>query len=271
MSKYCIRCGTANANTANVCARCGGTLTGKGRQPGTEQIKKVSGNYLKRLIAAFSTLLNDPVGSGRRFVALGNSNLYIGFLAVQALLSSVFTLLIAKEINGVLIGYEAEDYFLSYPKVFLITMLGSVTVSFVIAGLLYLTAIVFQEKMTYGKALHIMAVRSVGINIILVLSIVVACLNLLIGFVIFASSWLGGLVFMIPVIRSENKANADRTPYIAIVVTLCLFVVLFLWIRFSLPLYAPPEIKAEVEQMIKALDDLKNLGNNLNNRFNFWW
>lgn len=267
MSKYCMSCGAANVNTANVCTRCGEPLTNeKGWSQNFEQTKEVSGIYLKRLITILNNILKDPVENGRKFVTGGERKLCIGFLAVQAALSSVFTLILAKEINGVI--KQIAEISISYLKVFLITAIGSMVVSFAIAGLLYLVAALFKEKMSFGKALNIIAVRSVGVDIILVLSIVVACLNLSYGIVIFALAWLGGLVFMLPAIQSEGEVNANRTPYIAIIVTALSFVVYYLWIKTSLPMYVPSELKEWMEQILDGLGKLKDF--NIKNLGGFW-
>lgn len=286
MSKYCISCGAANANAANVCTNCGKALNdnsiingnksvlsnnsdgrGNGWQPNFEQTKEISGIYLKRLFFTLVSVLKEPVKSGRKYVTCGERNLLIGFLVMQAVLSAVFTLIPANEINSVIEKYE--EISISIPKVFLITAIGSMAVSFAIAGLIYLIATLFKEKMSFRKALHIIAVRSVGVDIILALSIIVAYFNPFYGMVIFALSWLGGLAFMIPVIRSENVYNVDRTPYIAIIVTFLSFVVFCVWIRVSIPMYVPSELKETVKETLDMLNKLKDV--DLGSLRSLWW
>ncbi len=237
-------------------------------QDSFNQAKRVSGAYLKRLLGVFIGVLRNPVQSGKEFVATGDAKLGVGFWAVQAIVSGIFALIICSKVNSIgkvatsalsrMKDEEAQNI-LSYPKAFLLTIIGSLIISLAIAILLYLGAKLFQGKTTFGHVICIVSVRSVEVSVLLALSIVVLCLNVVWGFVIFILSWLVGLVFMIPVIEAGVEFNTDRLPYMVAIVAILSLVVIFAWMKFSLPLYVPSELKEQVEEMMEQIKGLGTL------------
>lgn len=231
-------------------------------QESFNQAKQVSGLYLQQLFGAFIGIFKRPVEEGRTFAASGNAQLGIGFLAIQAILSSFFALIICTKVNN--IGRMATSYFggssdfFSYPKVLLLSIVGSLIISFAFAGLLYVGVLLFRGKTTFGKIICVVAVRSVGISLFIALSVIVGFLNIGWGILIFILSWVVGLIFMIPVIQGGVEFNSNRLPYMIILIALLSIVVFFIWCRISLPMYAS-ELVDQVENVIDNIGDLDNL------------
>ena len=240
------------------------------------QVREVSGIYLKRLFGAFTGVLKKPAQCGKEFVASGETTLGIGFFAVQAILSGLFALIICSKLNSVLNvaaawleDESAKDLF-SYPKAFLLTVLGSMIISFVIAGLLYLGIKIFKGRTTFGHMVCVVAVRAVGVCIFLMLSIVVTYLNVGWGILIFMVSWLVGLIFMIPVVQYGVDVDTNWLPYIAIIVALLSIVVFCVWTRISFPIYVSElqeqidmyvsELQEQIEYFLNGLESLEDLG-----------
>lgn len=273
MAKYCLSCGAAVEVGTNICKRCGQAVGVMNRQQNIKQVRGMSGTYLRRYFIIFFGLLKRPVENGKKFVASGETKLCITFFVVQAVLSAIFVSILLKSINSLssviglarnilpFSGDNSEVYLFSYEKGFLITIIGSMVVSFAVVGILYVIALVFGGKMTFERVIRVVAVRSVGVDILLALSIVVAYLNMSYGIVAFCFSWLMGLVFMIPVIGTGTAVNTNRVPYIAIITVILLFVVFYLWIKVSLPWYFPSALKENVEQILEQLGNLNSLGN----------
>lgn len=228
------------------------------------QAKEVSGVYLKRLLQAFVSILKKPVEYGKEFVASNDMKLGVGFLAVQAILSAVFVMVICSKINSVgkavsLMGNKEGSNLVNYPKAFLLTIIGSMIMSFAVSVLLYLGSMLFRGKTTFGKMLCVVAVRSVGISIFMALSIIVIYLNVVWGFIIFGLSWLVGLAFMIPVIRAGVEFNINWLPYLAVFVAALSIVLFYLLMKNGLPLYIPSEIKSQFDGLMDGFDKLGTL------------
>lgn len=270
---YCIYCGK-KLEDGEVC-NCRNIQNNQGSynqtfqadtqqyQNNFNQAKEVSGIYLQQLFGAFMGIFKKPVTQGKIFVSSGNVQLGVGFLAIQAILSSLFALAVCNKINSlgkmaVSLLNGSNGNIISYPKSFLLTIAGSLAMSFALAGLLYIGITLFKGKTAFGQVICAVAVRSVGVSIFIVLSIIVVFLNIGVGFAIFILSWIVGLVFMIPVIQAGAEFNSNGVPYMTTIVASLSIVVFFVWSRISLPMYAS-ELVEEIGTSLKNLGNLNSL------------
>lgn len=270
---YCIYCGK-KLEDGEVC-NCRNIQNNQGSynqtfqadtqqyQNNFNQAKEVSGIYLQQLFGAFMGIFKKPVTQGKIFVSSGNVQLGVGFLAIQAILSSLFALAVCNKINSlgkmaVSLLNGSNGNIISYPKSFLLTIAGSLAMSFALAGLLYIGITLFKGKTAFGQVICAVAVRSVGVSIFIVLSIIVVFLNIGVGFAIFILSWIVGLVFMIPVIQAGAEFNSNGVPYMITIVASLSIVVFFVWSRISLPMYAS-ELVEEIGTSLKNLGNLNSL------------
>lgn len=226
------------------------------------QAKEVSGAYLQQLWGALFGMLKKPVEEGKRFAALGDKKLAIGFFAIQAILSGIFSMVIFGKVNAVekaassFMGKVDSKYLFSLPKALLLTIIGSMILSFVVAGLLYVGVKILKGDTTFWKMACVAAVGSVGISIFLLLSIIVTFLNVTWGISIFALSSLVGLIFMIPVIQSAAALSENAQVYMISAVAILSIVAYFILFKIGMPMYVPAGLKDSYKSVIKSLGNL---------------
>lgn len=268
---YCIYCGR-QLEEREICdcrdvqdhqrlqAKCLAGIKQRYREK-SGRAREIHGVYQGRLFQAFSDVLKRPVQSGREFVALGDAKPGIGFLVIQALLSGIFALVVCNRINtfGEVQAnsyvYDDSEYqnILHYPRAFLLTFIGSLLLSLVITVLLYLGVQLFQGKTAIRKILCIVAVRSAGESVFVIISIVVAYLNIAWGLAIFILLWFAGLAFMIPVMEAGIEFNVNLMPYITVMIMVLSIIAFMKWAGFSLPMYVSGERKEWVEGILEQM------------------
>lgn len=225
------------------------------------QAKEVSGMYLQRLWAALLGILKSPSEEGKRFAASGDKKLAIGFFALQAILSGIFSMIICSKLNGGMTAFGEVDkeYLFSLPKALLLTIIGSMILSFVTAGLLYAGVKIFKGTTTFWNMSCVVAVRSVGISIIVLLSIIVTLLNVSWGIVIFVFAALAGLVFLVPVVQGGATLDENKQVYmigLIVILSLIVFCILF---KVGGPMYVPSGLKDSYSDLMSGLNKLDSL------------
>lgn len=225
------------------------------------QAKEVSGMYLQQLWAALLGILKSPVSEGKRFAASGDKKLAIGFFSIQAILSGIFSMIICSKINSGMkaFGEVDSEYLFSLPKALLITIIGSMILSFVTAGLLFAGVKIFKGTTTFWNMSCVAAVRSIGISIIVLLSIIVTLLNVSWGIVIFVFAALAGLVFLVPVIQGGATLDENKQVYMVgliVILSLIVFCILF---KLGAPMYVPSSMKDDFADVMDSLNKLNSL------------
>lgn len=229
------------------------------------QAKEVSGAYLQKLSGALIGILKKPSEEGKRFVASEDRKLSCGFLVMQAILSSIFFLIVFRKINSVVktagsyLGDIDGKYLINMPKAFVLTVIGSILLSLAIAALLYLGVKIMKGTATFWNMLCAVAVRSVGTSLFVLAGILVAFLNLTWGIVIFILSALVGLIFMIVAFQGGEMADQNKQVYIICGVAILSIVIFVILCRIGIPMYIPSGLKDGYEQLLNRLSDLDSL------------
>lgn len=226
------------------------------------QAKEVSGAYLQQLWGALLGMLKRPAEEGKRFAALGDKKLAIGFFAIQAILSGIFSMVIFGKVNAVekaaasFMGKVDSKYLFSLPKAFLLTIIGSMLLSFAVAGLLYAGVKILKGSTTFWKMACVAAAGSAGISILLLVSIIITFLNVTWGISIFALSSLVGLIFMIPVLQSGAALSENAQVYMISAVAILSIVAYFILFKVGMPLYVPSGLKDSYKDIMESLGNL---------------
>ena len=210
-------------------------------QQQTSQAVEKSSAYLRQLVGSLLKVLKKPVEAGKKFAASADKKIAIGFIVIQAFLSGVFVMILCNKINGVakaagsFIGDVDSRYLFSLPKVLLLTVIGSVLLSFAMAALLFAGVKLLKGNTTFWHMVCVASVRSVGKSIFSALAVIISFLNLTWGIGIFILSALIGWIFMIPVMQSAAALSENKQVYMIGAVIILNFVVFYLihWFFFD--------------------------------------
>ena len=211
-----------------------------------QQAKQVSGAFLQEFFGAFLTLLKKPVTAGKEFAKTGSMKIGIGFMALQALFSAIFAILSFSKVNKLqksLLSIWSDDVdssnLINLPLAFVLTVMGSMIISFVVAGLLYGAYKIAKSEKTFQQAVCTAGVRSFGTAIVIALAVVLSLLSYGWGVVVFLFSWVFGLIFLTRVVDMDETVDADMMHYMIVASTVITLIVFFILIKYGSGLYLP--------------------------------
>ena len=216
------------------------------------QAKKVSGMFLKDLWVELLELLKHPATEGKRLALSADNRMSFGLIGLQAILSGIFVMEICGKFNSLAksaLSFSSNvdgKYLFSMPKVFLLTAIGSIIFSMIVASLLYAGSKIFQGQPSFGQMIGTSAVRSVGNMILILISIVFGffgIMGIVIGFVIYGSSWLSGLLFGIPAVREASGVKEDKQVYMLGIIIFIAMIAFSILLNIGMPMYLPEGAK----------------------------
>ena len=153
------------------------------------QQPSAAANFFKELLNTGISIFKAPVTAGKKYVAVGNSKLAIGYLAVQAILAMILGM--TFEARSGLAKAGSYDIWsgsvdtgaaaLTYVKVFFITLILSALFSLMLAGLLLAFNSIAKNKMTFKNALCLASVRSIVLVPAMVVTWVIILINPVFG------------------------------------------------------------------------------------------
>ena len=230
----------------------------------TKQAVEKSSAYLRQLSNSLLGIIKKPAEEGKKFVASGDKKLAIGFLVIQALLSGIFVMLLCNKVNNVaraagsIVRDIESKYLFSLPKVLMITLIGSLILSFAMAVLLLAGVKLLKGNTTFWHMACVAAVRSIGKSIFILLAVVMSFLNVAWGIGSFVLSALIGWLFMIPVIQSGATLNENKQVYMVGAVIILSFVAFYVLATVGFPMYIPDSLKGDFQDLIGQLSNLKS-------------
>lgn len=203
---------------------------------------------------AWISIVKSPVAAGNSFVQASRYQAGIGLIVLQAILTGIFGISICytinKEIKEINMGImELGNFFsgsamsINLILAFVLTFSGSILLSLVRTGLLLGGIKISTGRADWKRVVCICGVRAVGVNLVQVLSLVVGWMNLFLGIVLFAFSWIVGLIFMIPSILECVEDFRNKSIYILILVTIICLITLVILYDIGIPMYIPKGLK----------------------------
>ena len=119
-------------------------------------------------------ILKKPVTEGVKFVDGTNHITAIGVVVLQALLTGLFSLVLALKFNGAIKGGWFDEYKLSVVKVFFVAILFSLVASLIFAAFTFVLLKLLKLETTIYQALEIAGVRSSLLSGCIAVSVVLA-------------------------------------------------------------------------------------------------
>lgn len=199
---------------------------------------------------AWISIVKSPVAAGNSFVQSSRYQAGIGLIVLQAVLTGIFGVSICYTINkemnmGIMeLGSFFSDSAMSIDLflAFVLTFSGSILLSIVRTGLLLGGIKISTGRADWKRVVCVCGVRAVGVNLVQVLSIVAVWKNLYLG-ILFAFSWIVGLIFMIPSILECVENFRNKSIYIIILVTILCLIALVILYDIGIPMYIPRGLK----------------------------
>lgn len=253
----------ATAQATSAAAAAGAATAGAAQAAApkvdTEKIasaaKKVGGMYLK--------IWAKPATVGKEMMASVDLIHGLCLVAIQALLSSIFSLCIVGKINAAVAdtissysSWLGSDYGAQFKvsgvKAFFLTLLLSILFS-VLWGLVFgLIGLISKAKMGLGQIVALMAARSVIIAPLTVLACIVFWISPAIGLVLFFGSMLMVMCTTAEMLKAVQGVTADKCVYLTFIGVL-LFIAVFVLIGSkAIGAYIP-------EGIISSLDSVSSI------------
>lgn len=240
MAKFCTQCGKPleegiqcdcmaaqhieTSEQYHYNSEVGGNFQTK---PSTDNISLL----LKKILEVFKAVVKSPSTEGAKHIVSTDRNIVLGLIGAQALLSTLFAILIATRMKSLLrivflVGGSSKA---PYIKIFFVTLLGSVALSFILAGIIFGICYLFKNRISMLTALRVVSVRSIALIPVTLVASVILFLNMGYGIALFFAGNLAGICYMVAAISGTNIINRDKVPVIVF-----LAAIVFGWISIYL-------------------------------------
>jgi hypothetical protein len=227
-----------------------------------EKAKQNSSMFLQKVFASIKSILRSPATEGAKFAASEDTSIALGLLAFQAIFSALFALVVTSKINSLLnLLYSFDDmdlatanlYKLPFFKIFIVTIIVSMLLSCILAGLLLVISMFMKNNVTYKTMLCVAATRSVALIPVIIISIVLFYINNGAGLMVFYLGSLAGLCYMVSAFPAASADIKNRIPAIVFIASL-IFTVVSVFIMYQcIPYYLPEGMKEGWSYMKEGL------------------
>lgn len=202
----------------------------------------------------FVDIFTKPATAGKEFVANADMTTSLCIIVAQALLSSIFSLVIAGKINAVLkeafggfaslFGGSANGSMVSSVKAFFLTLLFSLLGSALLFALFLGATMITKVKIYWRQLAALAAVRSVAIAPFILVSMILVLINPALGFGVFFGSVLLALAFLLESVKGVEGVKDNKALYMVFIV-MAVFIVIYLFV-FSkvIGLYLPKDFSS---------------------------
>lgn len=233
MAKYCMFCGTANADDETVCSKCGKTLNNR--------------------FKTYVNILLKPFDAGAAYIKNTDILTIIIFMCAQALVSAVFAIICALRVNAL----SGGDYII-------IPVLQAFILTIIYSGILYMisTTLLFglikigKGELNFKEALAATSMKAV----ILVPVILISCLlfkcNELYGLILYIMSYFIGIVYQNVSVYSVSGVDKNKRVYIFLAMLILSILIFIILARIVCASYVSDEVKGYIQSGLDKLNQL---------------
>lgn len=216
---------------------------------------KAFSDKAKEIWTTFYGVVKHPKTAGTSFVNDGHYQDAIVFIALQAVLSGFFALMIIRKINSLIAlgGGYLDSIKFSGARAFFVTILFSLILSAALIVIYWGILKLLKIKADMKVPLKLIAVRSIGIIPFILISYVGFALNIPFGIIVFIFSSLIGYLFLYSSISTLGAE--DKQPYMAFLSIGIMMIVFSLLATKGYVMYLPDSIK-EVLKQVGSIPDL---------------
>lgn len=226
-------------------------------------------NVVSMLIQVWQHIVNilkKPAVYGTSFVNKGDTKSAWGIIGFHACLQAFFIVIVLQRLNSLIGGMQGIfgmlmkemnfDNFLhntqgfltiSLLKGFLLTVILSIVLSAIYAGLLYGISRVMGQNTSFQKMLCVSAVRSVACMIVLAAVIILFILNSTIGILFFFLGEILGVCYTMAVMPKDMEEN--KKVFIVFLSLIVFVIVSNVIVLNYIPFYMPDIVRNAFDQL----------------------
>lgn len=217
---------------------------------------------VKEAWKGFRSVFVKPATAGREFVANSSLTTSLFLIIVQALASSFFALILASKINSVIrktlglmasfLGSSGKITVLPGAKAFFLTLLFSLLASGLLLLLFLLASLIVKARASWKQLAALVAVRSIAITPLIILSWILVLINPAIGIVVFFGSFLLSMAFLQESVKGIEGLKDNKALYTVFIV-LVVFLLVFLFVFSKTAVWY---LASEIGELISDPSDL---------------
>ena len=233
-----------------------------------QKIKENSKNFANNIIQIFLQILKKPAEAGREFIQSGNVVFSMAFIILQGILSGIIIMMYAGKINSLLdmslsifsknLKIKEATTILSQikfqtSKVFMLALVASVIISFVITLVVWAMAALFKGSTNFSHVICIAGIKSAGTIPFMLLALLLSFISVKWGIIFYIISAVAGYIFTGCALASGAVAAADRMPYILSVTVIVSVFAYFVTTTKMGPVYFSDTVRVAYNSMANEL------------------
>lgn len=225
-------------------------------------IKNESKKFANNIFGIFLEILKKPVEAGKRFILSENVIASVALIILQGIFSGLIGIICVGKINNIMqllagisnqAGFELVKF--SSLRVFIVTLIGSAIISFVIALIIWGIVLLFKGKATFPNMLCTVGVRCVGMMPITLVVALMLFISVKFAIIIFISGALVGIIFMGCALMSGTLVRTNHMPYILFITIILSIVVHSFAVSKLAPMYFSDTIRTAYKQGVDNIKD----------------
>lgn len=245
----------------------------QGRVQGQVQMQDMVKQNAKGFFNKILELLKSPVEQGKNFVFSGDIVTAVIMIVIQGIASGLFAIVmctkaqgIFDKITGMMYGSSsAADIMqmkamLKMPvfKAFLITLIISVILTFILAGIIMIFNNISHSQLIFKNVISLVSLRSIVASIIVLVGCIAAFINIYAGIAVFTVGNIAGFMLIAVVWSHICQNTTDKQIYMMIITYIIFMIIYMLAVRLCWKMYLPDVLKIALDKMQSGL---KSLGN----------
>lgn len=245
----------------------------QGQVQGQVQMQDVVKQNAKGFFNKILELLKSPVEQGKNFVFSGDIVTAVIMIVIQGIASGLFAIVmctkaqgIFDKITGMMYGSSsAADIMqmkamLKMPvfKAFLITLIISVILTFILAGIIMIFNNISHSQLIFKNVISLVSLRSIVASIIVLVGCIAAFINIYAGIAVFTVGNIAGFMLIAVVWSHICQNTTDKQIYMMIITYIIFMIIYMLAVRLCWKMYLPDVLKIALDKMQSGL---KSLGN----------
>lgn len=245
----------------------------QGQVQGQVHMQDVVKQNAKGFFNKILELLKSPVEQGKNFVFSGDIVTAVIMIVIQGIASGLFAIVmctkaqgIFDKITGMMYGSSsAADIMqmkamLKMPvfKAFLITLIISVILTFILAGIIMIFNNISHSQLIFKNVISLVSLRSIVASIIVLFGCIAAFINIYAGIAVFTVGNIAGFMLIAVVWSHICQNTTDKQIYMMIITYIIFMIIYMLAVRLCWKMYLPDVLKIALDKMQSGL---KSLGN----------
>lgn len=245
----------------------------QGQVQGQVQMQDVVKQNAKGFFNKILELIKSPVEQGKNFVFSDDIVTAVIMIVIQGIASGLFAIVmctkaqgIFDKITGMMYGSSsAADIMqmkamLKMPvfKAFLITLIISVILTFILAGIIMIFNNISHSQLIFKNVISLVSLRSIVASIIVLVGCIAAFINIYAGIAVFTVGNIAGFMLIAVVWSHICQNTTDKQIYMMIITYIIFMIIYMLAVRLCWKMYLPDVLKIALDKMQSGL---KSLGN----------